>query len=452
MGEVNPTSSNATIASNDGLVDNWQASREKVSERFGYLFNNEKLADIHFIVGKCTKQQRIPAHKLVLSAGSVVFEAMFSGPLATTSDEMELPDVEPLAFLTFLKFIYSDVVQICQETVMSTLYIAKKYYVSALERHCVDFLKSNLNANNAFLLLTQARLFDEPQLAELCLDTIDKNTKDAIAADGFTDIDLDTLIVVLERNTLLIEEFKLFEAIERWTKAECARKKLPLTSESMRSVLGRAFGLIRFLLMSIEEFAFGPAKSDLLNDREVREMFLYLTKVNPKPTDGILDVPRCAMTGKEKSVNRFPQVVGNWSFATPINRYDCIQFSVDKRIFVVGFGLYGSINGPAIHEVHLNLKRSVTGVVRGSEKTSLSSNGSSSPYRVMFQSPIEILPNTLYTASVISKGPATYSGINGKSTITIDGSTFQFSNKLEIHSNNLTSTESGQIPEIIFYS
>lgn len=40
------------------------------------------------------------------------------------------------------------------------------------------------------LVLFQARLFDEPQLASLCLENIDKNTGDALAAEGFTDIDL----------------------------------------------------------------------------------------------------------------------------------------------------------------------------------------------------------------------------------------------------------------------
>ncbi len=41
-----------------------------------------------------------------------------------------------------------------------------------------------------FCSLFQARLFDEPQLASLCLENIDKNTGDALAAEGFTDIDL----------------------------------------------------------------------------------------------------------------------------------------------------------------------------------------------------------------------------------------------------------------------
>jgi BTB/POZ domain-containing protein 1/2 len=75
------------------------------------------------------------------------------------------------------------------------------------------------------MLLTQARLFDEPQLAALCLEMIDKNTTEALGADGFTDIDLDTLNAVLERDTLRIREAKLFQAVVRYGSATgCIRK------------------------------------------------------------------------------------------------------------------------------------------------------------------------------------------------------------------------------------
>lgn len=53
-----------------------------------------------------------------------------------------------------------------------------------MELACVDFLKRNLGADNAFMLLTQALLFDEQQLADLCLDIIDKNTLEAVNAEG----------------------------------------------------------------------------------------------------------------------------------------------------------------------------------------------------------------------------------------------------------------------------
>lgn len=118
---------------------------------------------------------------------------------------------------------------------MTTLYTAKKYAVPALEKHCVDFLKRNLSPDNAFMLLTQvgvsrlcsmyvqdvpilfhqARLFDEPQLSALCLECIDKNTPEALTADGFTDIDIDTLSAVLDRDSLRIKENKLFAAVLR---------------------------------------------------------------------------------------------------------------------------------------------------------------------------------------------------------------------------------------------
>ena len=49
------------------------------------------------------------------------------------------------------RFLYSDEVQIGPETVMTTLYTAKKYAVPALEAHCVEFLKKNLRADNAFI-------------------------------------------------------------------------------------------------------------------------------------------------------------------------------------------------------------------------------------------------------------------------------------------------------------
>lgn len=41
--------------------------------------------------------------RFVLAVGSAVFDAMFNGGMATTSTEIELPDVEPAAFLALLK-------------------------------------------------------------------------------------------------------------------------------------------------------------------------------------------------------------------------------------------------------------------------------------------------------------------------------------------------------------
>lgn len=44
-------------------VYNWQATKCTVKERFAFLFNNEVLSDVHFLVGKGLGVQRIPAHR-----------------------------------------------------------------------------------------------------------------------------------------------------------------------------------------------------------------------------------------------------------------------------------------------------------------------------------------------------------------------------------------------------
>lgn len=444
--ENTSTNGQATVAYN------WQGTKATMRERIVFLFNNEILSDVSFIVGRGAQKQRIPAHKLVLSSGSAVFDAMFNGTLATDSSEIEVPDVEPAAFLAVLLFLYTDEIQIDPETVMTTLYTAKKYAVSALEKHCVDYLKNNLTSDNAFLLLTQARLFDEPQLAAVCLDTIDRFTTEALNADGFTDIDIDTLKIVLERDTLRVRESKIFQAVLRWSEAECIRHRLPVTPENQRFVLGSAFSLIRFPLMSKEEFTAGPAQSGLLNYSEVLSLFSYFI-LNPKPVVGFQTMPRCCMTGKEQTVCRFQHTKSRWGYHGTSDR---IRFSVDRRIFLIGYGVYGSMHGPAIYEVLIELIHTASGKVIATNSTSFSCDGSKYTYRLMFKELAEILPNTIYTASATFKGPYSHFGTKGLKTVTVDSDSgngkvkFEFST--ETGDNNGTSTDEGQIPELIFYT
>ncbi|XP_056614758.1 BTB/POZ domain-containing protein 2a isoform X3 [Triplophysa dalaica] len=393
-------------------VYNWQATKSTVKERFAFLFNNEVLSDVHFLVGKGMGVQRIPAHR----------------------------------------FLYSDEVQIGPETVMTTLYSAKKYAVPALEAHCVEFLKKNLRADNAFMLLTQARLFDEPQLASLCLENIDKNTADALAAEGFTDIDLDTLVAVLERDTLGVREVRLFGAAVRWAEAEAQRQQLQTTPENKRRVLGKALSLIRFPLMTIEEFAAGPAQSGILADREVVSLFLHFT-VNPKPHVEFIDRPRCCLRGKECSITRFSQVESRWGYSGTSDR---IRFSVNRRIFVVGFGLYGSIHGPTDYQVNIQIIHTDSNTVLGQNDTGFSCDGTASTFRVMFKEPVEILPSVNYIACATLKGPDSHYGTKGMRKVTHEapatGIKTCFTFCYAAGNNNGTSVEDGQIPEVIFYT
>lgn len=82
---------------------NWQAGLSTARERNAVMFNNPLMADIVFNVGPSGAKQKIPAHKYILGIGSSVFFAMFYGGLSDQSSEIDIPDVEPGAFLNLLR-------------------------------------------------------------------------------------------------------------------------------------------------------------------------------------------------------------------------------------------------------------------------------------------------------------------------------------------------------------
>lgn len=59
------------------------------------------------------------------------------------------------------------------DNVLATLYVAKKYIVPHLCRACVNYLETSLTAKNACLLLSQSRLFEEPELMQRCWEVLD---------------------------------------------------------------------------------------------------------------------------------------------------------------------------------------------------------------------------------------------------------------------------------------
>ena len=190
-------------------------------ERNSAMFNNPLMADITFIVGPGPAPRRVPAHRYVLATGSTVFYAMLYGGLAvsdTDTEEVVVPDVDPDAFLAMLKYLYCDDIQLEPDTVLATLYSAKKYIVPHLARECVRFLETSLTARNACLLLSQARsaaklclyschiliptltrFFEEPELMQRCWDVIDAQAEIALMSEGFNDIDFNTLLTILRR-------------------------------------------------------------------------------------------------------------------------------------------------------------------------------------------------------------------------------------------------------------
>ncbi len=159
------------------------------------------------------------------------------------------------------RYIYCDEIDLCADTVLATLYAAKKYIVPHLARACVNFLETSLSARNACVLLSQSCLFEEPDLTQRCWEVIDAQAELALRSEGFCDIDAQTLESILRRETLNAKEMVVLEAALSWAEAECHRQELQPSIENKRLVLGKNIYLIRIPAMALDDFANGVAQS-----------------------------------------------------------------------------------------------------------------------------------------------------------------------------------------------
>uniref|UniRef100_A0A5K3FSR5 BACK domain-containing protein n=2 Tax=Mesocestoides corti TaxID=53468 RepID=A0A5K3FSR5_MESCO len=421
----------------------------------------------------------------------VIFNPSSSQITSSSAIEIHLDDVNPVAFTNVLRFIYTDEIQIDASNVLQTLYVAKKYAINVMEIACVDFLSQAITVDNAFMLLGQANFFDEQELAQKCLEVIDKNTAKALDTEDFLALDSDLLRSILERDTLCIREVRLFVSVVKWAEAEYHRlfpeprpsssppaaDEAPLTPvsahlpslprpasdttlpglsdvpmEALRDILQPLLPHIRFPQMSIEEFADVVVPSGVLEDSMAVKIFQhFITSKTAKPELPFLKRPRCYLHGVEEIVRRFSVVDQRWDYRGTSDR---IRFKVDRKIYVVGFGLYGSIHGQSEYEASIEIVHPESGVVLGSNDVTYLADGSPNTFRVAFKEPIPLTPNVNYLASATIKGQDTYYGTRGLREITHECST---GSKVTFHfsyaacMNNGTSVEDGQIPEIVFF-
>ena len=158
--------------------DNWQTKRSTIVERTTFIFNNELLSDVKFVVpvstGQSESKKVIPAHKFVLAISSPVFYAMFYGQMAETTDSIELPDCGYKSLLELFRYFYTDEANLSGSNVMQVLYLANKYIVPSLAEKYTAYLRENLKASNVFCLLPHAQKFEDKDLEDRCWEVIEK--------------------------------------------------------------------------------------------------------------------------------------------------------------------------------------------------------------------------------------------------------------------------------------
>ena len=377
--------------------DDWQSSKKTILERNAYMFNNELMSDVSFTCGESSRI--FHAHKYVLATSSAVFFAMFYGDLAQKESTIRISDTDEKSFEEFLRFLYTDECKITAENAIGVMYLAKKYLIPSLAEKCSKVLEENAKPDDVFMMLEQAIKFDEKKLEEKCWDIVSKKTPECVNSEAFYNIGSLTVNALLKRHILKVSEVELFRAVLKWIDRECARQGIDIENKTARRrVIGDNVYNIRFLDMSLEDFAKTVSSTGILTETEVISIFQKFCGLDVADSKWkklgtrwrhYREVDFTVYYGKSLGGNAGPD--GTIS--------DSLTLSVNKAGYFNGVRLFGADGSE--YEVQLRVKdKKVTGTYTSKRDG----------YDVKLPTPVSLQPDEELTVSATIKGPHSHCG------------------------------------------
>jgi len=437
------------------VEENWQAKRSSMVERTTFIFNNELLSDVKFVVpvstGESESKKVIPAHKFMLAISSPVFYAMFYGQMAKTTDSIELPDCDYEGLLELFHFMYTDEANLSGGNVMQVLYLANKYMVPSLAEQCTAYLRDSLEASNVFCILPHAQKFEDKDLEDRCWEVIEKQTEEAVTSDEFITVERSVVESVVKREKLNVKEVELFKAVDRWATKESERQGLNHEGVVKRRILGEEIVKgIRFPLMSLKEFASVVIDSHILTSKETEDMMKHYGGVLTPPLPFVQE-PRIGCA--RYRCHRFDETVfsprNSWHYRD--SKRDSVQFFVSKPVTLFGVQHFGSESGEYTVVTEVKDSADDSSIVKqsGSYTSEIKSeNNQYYGFDVQFDRPVCLEENKKYKLVSLIKGPKSWYGNQGRESVECEGVRFTFSSSDA--SRNGTSVIQGQFPAFIF--
>lgn len=257
---------------------NYEAFQSDLRCNAWILLNDPLLSDVEFIVGPEDNKKSFYGHKFVLSFSSPVFQTMMVPPNGLTfKKEIEIPDVHPSAFMSLLRYVYRKETIVDKNFIEETLYAAEKYDVTRF----VDTLEFLINEETILHFFPfVAGIGSRHILHKKCWKVLRKDADKIVKQAALLDIPEDSLKLILEADGLVVEEIDLFNAYVKWADQRCLNEGLEINDSNRKKFMNH-LKLIRFPLMTLEEFDACPAEMLVLEEKDKLEIMRYIAFKRP---------------------------------------------------------------------------------------------------------------------------------------------------------------------------
>jgi RCC1 and BTB domain-containing protein len=174
-------------------------SNDKISQRINKTFNDPKYSDLNFKI----EDKFIYVNKSVLRICSKYFETMFSENWSESkTNSIEITEYSYSVYYSFLKYVYSDCVDIKPKELIDLYDLANCYLEEELKLKCLKMMTNEISVQNVCTFYTFAINYDSKDLVKFCIKFSKSNRNEVLSTKTFLDMD----IVLRKKFTLNITE------------------------------------------------------------------------------------------------------------------------------------------------------------------------------------------------------------------------------------------------------
>ncbi|XP_071088582.1 kelch-like protein 5 isoform X3 [Haliotis cracherodii] len=196
---------------------------ERMMKKMENYVSKNTLCDVTLIAGT----KRIPAHRLVLSAASDYFAAMFTSDVReATMSEIKMKDVDPDAMVSLINYTYTGKIELKEETVESLLSTACLLQLSEVVEACCSFLMKQLHPSNCIGIRQFADAQGCTNLYKVANNYVMENFVEVMNNQEFLILPSEEVCNLLASDDLNVpNEETIFEALVKWSKHDLNNRK-----------------------------------------------------------------------------------------------------------------------------------------------------------------------------------------------------------------------------------
>ncbi|XP_019630540.1 PREDICTED: uncharacterized protein LOC109474632 [Branchiostoma belcheri] len=222
--------------------------------------------------------RRFPCHRLVLSAASPYFRAMFTSDMAESrQNTVVLQGLDPDIFEEILSYIYSGTLHVSLDRVQPLYQAADLLQLDYVRDTCSSYMAMNVECSTYVNLYKFAHVFRVDVVLNSCLQYICGHFVEVSSSEEFCSLSVDQLTEIISQDKLEVDkETRVWEAVVRWVQhsREDRLQHLP-------SILPR----IRFNLLTSDDTAAILDHPLVREDRGSSEVIRNI--ITPKPRFGM---------------------------------------------------------------------------------------------------------------------------------------------------------------------